>query len=144
MEIALILFILNSFQSTSQITVPPQVEPPEFVLESLVDSSVVMFINCPANFVGGPVALKSFIQSKMVDVNMNWTDSIPKKRGRVTFIVEKDGSLTDIRIYQSVSPEIDALMISMVKEMPPWEPACDQYGTCRERILLPVNFSRKN
>lgn len=43
-------------------------------------------------------------------------------QGRVvlTFVVEKDGSLTNIRVVKSVDPALDKEAVRIVKQMPHW------------------------
>ena len=47
-----------------------------------------------------------------------------KKQGRVivTFVIQKDGSVTNARIVRSVDPELDAEALRIVKAMPNWTP----------------------
>lgn len=47
-----------------------------------------------------------------------------KKQGRVivTFVIQKDGSVTKARIARSVDPELDAEALRIVKAMPNWTP----------------------
>ena len=62
--------------------------------------------------------------------------------GRVylTFVVERDGSLTDIRVLRSAHPSLDNEAVRMVKTMPKWTPG-EQNGTaCRVQFTLPVTF----
>jgi protein TonB len=45
-------------------------------------------------------------------------------QGRVvcTFVVEKDGSITDVRVVKSVDPSLDKEAMRVVKSMPKWIP----------------------
>ena len=47
-----------------------------------------------------------------------------KEEGRVivTFIVRKDGQITDARVVRSVSPTLDAEALRIISNMPKWEP----------------------
>ena len=59
---------------------------------------------------------------------------------RVHFIVEKDGSLTDVKVPDSVHPALDAECIRLVKAMPKWTPAKLKGKTVRSKMLLAVPF----
>src|SRR5579863_2256095 len=50
---------------------------------------------------------------------------------QLTFVVEKDGSLTDVRIIKGVSPEIDAEAIRLIKECSNWKPGVQSGRTVR-------------
>ncbi len=60
----------------------------------------------------------------------------------VTFVVEKDGSLSDIRVHKGIHPDIDAEALRVVKSMQgKWNPGY-QYGLpVRVQYNLPLRFS---
>lgn len=58
----------------------------------------------------------------------------------LTFIVEKDGSLTNIKVVKSVSPSIDQEAIRSVKSMPKWNPGKQDGMTLRVKYTLPISF----
>jgi protein TonB len=61
----------------------------------------------------------------------------------VAFIVEKDGSLSDVRIANSVHPLLDAEAIRVVSSMPKWNPGLENGNPVRVKYVLPVTFSLK-
>ena len=65
-----------------------------------------------------------------------------KEEGRVIvqFIVERDGSLTEIKVARSVSPTIDAEAVRVVGTMPKWEPGKQRGKEVRTKYSLPVSF----
>lgn len=91
------------------------------------------------NFPGGMSQLKSFIQNNLhypVDAVKDGTE------GRVilTFVVEKDGSLTDIKVAKSVSPSLDKEAVRIVKSMPEWIPGKHEGKKVRVKYPLPISF----
>ena len=66
-----------------------------------------------------------------------------KKQGRVivTFIVQKDGSVSHAKIAKSVDPELDAEALRIVKGMPKWTPGTQNGKPVNVKYTLPVNFS---
>ena len=62
---------------------------------------------------------------------------------RVHFIVEKDGTLTDVKVPDSVHPALDAEGIRLVKAMPKWPPAKVKGKAVRSKMVLPVQFRLK-
>ena len=62
---------------------------------------------------------------------------------RVYFIVEKDGSLTDVKVPESVHKALDAEAIRLVKAMPKWTPAQLKGKAVRSKMVLPVQFRLK-
>jgi protein TonB len=59
----------------------------------------------------------------------------------VTFVVEKDGSLTDIKISKSLSPETDAEAIRLMQASPKWNPGIQNGRAVRTQYTLPVVFA---
>lgn len=63
-------------------------------------------------------------------------------QGRVTlqFIVDKDGSIDDVKILRSVNPDLDAEAIRVIKMMPRWEPGTHKGKPVRVKYTVPVMF----
>ena len=59
----------------------------------------------------------------------------------VTFVIQKDGSVTEARIARSVDPELDAEALRIVKAMPNWTPGTQDGKPVNVRYTIPVVFS---
>lgn len=138
----LILLIFNCSQSISQIASPPQIPLPEISIKPIVDGTTILFIQCPAEFPGGIDSLKHYYEDFGKHIPDNWADSNFNKLGYVLFVVEKDGTLSNIEVRRSITKEADVLMLELAQKMPKWTPACDQYGPVRSRLRLPITFIR--
>ncbi|GEP50513.1 hypothetical protein FNO01nite_11850 [Flavobacterium noncentrifugens] len=66
----------------------------------------------------------------------------PDLNGRqfVSFTIEKDGSLSNIRIIRDLGMGIGAETIRVLQSMPHWKPAVYQQKTVRCNYTLPVTF----
>ena len=66
-----------------------------------------------------------------------------KKQGRVivSFVIQKDGSVTNARIVKSADPELDAEALRIVKAMPNWTPGTQDGKPVNVRYTIPVVFS---
>ena len=66
-------------------------------------------------------------------------------QGRViiTFIVEKDGRLSKVKVVKSVHPAADKEALRMVKKMPSWIPGQQGDRKVRVRYIIPVTFRIK-
>jgi protein TonB len=91
-------------------------------------------------FPGGDAALYQFLQD-----NLRYPEDARKEKveGRVIveFIVEKDGSLTNIKIirehpHQSFNDEA----IRIIESMPQWKPAKQRGTAVRFKYIQPINF----
>lgn len=68
-----------------------------------------------------------------------------EQQGRVIirFVVEKDGSVTNLEVLKSVSPLLDAEAVRMVKSMPKWTPGKQKGQPVRTHFVLPVTYKLK-
>lgn len=73
------------------------------------------------SFPGGEEALRDFI-SKNLRYPIFAKENGIQGRVQVSFIVEKDGSLTDFVITQSAHPSLDKEAIRVLQSMPKWNP----------------------
>jgi protein TonB len=63
-------------------------------------------------------------------------------QGRVvcTFVVERDGSITDVKVMKSVDPSLDKEAIRVLKSMPKWIPGKQNGSAVRVKFTVPVTF----
>jgi len=90
-------------------------------------------------YVGGENAKNKFIQK-----NLQYPKNPRHKHinGKVVadVIVEKDGSLSNIRILRSLDPDFDKEVKRVISMMPKWKPAYHQNQPVRARINIPIVF----
>lgn len=82
---------------------------------------------------------------KFLDANIHYPQDArdEKKEGRVIvqFVVEKDGTLTDIKIVRGVFPSIDAEALRIIKSSPKWKPGLQNGRMVRVQYSVPIRFS---
>lgn len=88
---------------------------------------------------GGMPALMEYLSK-----NIKYPEAAMKKgiqgRGIVQFVVEKDGSITNVKILRSVDPELDKEAVRVVSAMPKWKPGTQRGEAVRVRFTVPVMF----
>ena len=88
---------------------------------------------------GGQIAMLKYIME-----NIKYPKQIMEEgiQGRVTvsFIVEKDGRVSNVRLLRSVQSALDKEAIRVVKSMPKWTPGKQNGKPVRVRFNLPVMF----
>ncbi len=88
---------------------------------------------------GGQIAMMKYIME-----NIKYPKQAMKERiqGRVTvrFIVEKDGSISDVKPILSVHPLLNKEAVRVVESMPKWTPGKQNGKPVRVRFNLPVMF----
>lgn len=110
-------------------------EPPKHEEENKVFDVVEQM---PA-FPGGPAALMQYLSSHVKYPAVAEEYGIS---GRVTiqFVVERDGSVTDVRTMKSVDPSLDREAERVVKSMPKWIPGKQNGSPVRVKYFVPVVF----
>ena len=65
-----------------------------------------------------------------------------QEQGRVvvSFTVEKDGAISDVKVARSVTPSLDAEAVRVVKAMPKWTPGKQDGQLVSVRYNVPVSF----
>lgn len=58
----------------------------------------------------------------------------------VSFVVERDGSITDIKVVQSVAPSLDEEAVRVIRSMPRWQAGIQDGKPVRVKYNLPVSF----
>jgi len=90
-------------------------------------------------FPGGQIAMLQYLMK-----NIKYPEQVVKEgiQGRVTvsFIVEKDGSISDVKPVLSVHPLLNKEAVRVVKSMPKWTPGKQNGKPVRVRFNLPVMF----
>jgi len=57
-----------------------------------------------------------------------------------TFVVERDGSVTDVQVARSIDPTLDMEAVRVLKEMPKWKPGRHKGENVRVKYTVPVTF----
>lgn len=96
--------------------------------------------NQHAYFPGGQSALATWL-SENVKYPQECIDKKVDGEVIVSFIVERDGSITGIRMEQSVDPKLDAEAKRVVGVMPNWVAAEMNGVKTRSRLMLPIRFT---
>jgi protein TonB len=58
----------------------------------------------------------------------------------VQFVVEKDGSITDVQAIRGIGAGCDEEAIRVIQNQPPWNPPKQRGKPVRQRIVLPIKF----
>ena len=112
---------------------PPPAPKPE------VSNKVFDVVEEMPSFPGGQGALMSFLSSNIKYPVVAQENGV---QGRVIvgFVVERDGSITDVKVMRSVDPSLDREAQRVVKSMPKWKPGKQNGSAVRVKYTVPVVF----
>ena len=116
-----------------------QVVVQEEVIAVVEEEEVIEFPDVEAEFIGGPQALMKYIQ---LNIQYPPTSIEMNEQGKVylSFVVEADGSITNVAVERGVSPDLDREAKRVVRSMPKWKPGEAKAKKSRTRCRLPINF----
>ena len=112
-----------------------QPEPPKHEEENKVFDVVEQMPSFP----GGMGALMSWL-SQNIKYPVIAAENGVQGRVIVQFVVEKDGSVTDVHVAKSVDPSLDKEAARVVKAMPKWNPGKQNGSAVRVKYTVPVTF----
>lgn len=111
-------------------------EPPKHVVE---ETKIFTVVEQMPMFPGGDGALMSYLSSNIHYPTVAAENGV---QGRVVvgFVVERDGSITDVNVLRSVDPSLDREAMRVVKSMPKWTPGKQNGSAVRVKYQVPVTF----
>jgi protein TonB len=131
-------FTVEGNDETAEVKhVEEKIAEPEPVKEE--ETKVFDVVEQMPSFPGGPSALMQYLNSNIKYPVVAEENGV---QGRVvcTFVVEKDGSITDVRVVKSVDPSLDKEAARVVKGMPKWIPGKQNGSAVRVKYTVPVTF----
>jgi periplasmic protein TonB len=103
------------------------------------DDAIYTFVQEPPSFPGGDLARKSFIQRNIRYPKLAIQNKI-QGRVYVSFIVEKNGSVSNVKVIQGIGAGCDDEAIRVVMMMPRWKPGKRQGHEVSVQQNMPINF----
>ena len=107
-----------------------------------VDTQIFTVVEKQPEYPGGMEALYQFIAA-----NIQYPEACKGKdisgKVYVTFIIETDGSISNIKVLRDPDPEkrLGDEAVRVVKLMPKWKPGTQRGKAVRVQYNLPVNFT---
>ena len=112
---------------------PPPAPKPE------VATKVFDVVEEMPSFPGGQGALMQYLASNIKYPVVAQENGV-QGRVIVSFVVERDGSISDVRVARSVDPSLDREAQRVVKSMPRWKPGKQNGSAVRVKYTVPVVF----
>ena len=107
--------------------------------ENDTDNDAFNVVEQMPEFPGGAAEMMKFLSE-----NVKYPEAASKAgtHGRVIaqFIVEADGSITNVKVVKKVSDEIDAEAVRVINAMPKWKPGMQKGQPVRVKYTIPVTF----
>lgn len=103
------------------------------------DTPVFFIVEEMPEFPGGQLALRTFIAQSVKYPVIAQENGIQGKVF-VNFVVAKDGSITNAKIFRGVDPSLDKEALRVVNSLPKWKPGKQGGKAVRVSYTVPINF----
>ena len=115
-------------------------EDVEIEIEEKDDEEFFMVVENMPEFPGGDLGLMKYIQKNVkypaIAKEYNITGKV-----YVSFIVDKKGSVTNVKIVRGVDKNLDAEAMRVVKSLPKYKPGLQRGEPVRVMFTIPINFT---
>ena len=109
-------------------------------IEEESDEEFFMVVENMPEFPGGDAGLMKYIQNNVkyppIAKEYNITGKV-----YVSFIVDKSGSVKDVKIVRGVDKSLDAEAVRVVKSLPKYKPGKQRGKAVRVMFTIPINFT---
>ena len=103
------------------------------------ENGVYQIVEEMPSFPGGEQALIDYV-SKNVVYPQEARDKEISGRVFVSFVVEKDGSVNEVKVMRGIGGGCDEEAVRVIKSMPKWKPGKQEGKPVRVSYMMPINF----
>ena len=124
---------------TDQSEVIEEYVAPEIVEEEVVEAEVFTIVEQMPSFPGGDAKMYEYL-GKNIKYPQIARETGIQGRVFVNFVVEPDGSVSNVKVLRGIGGGCDEEAMRVVKAMPKWSPGKQRGKTVRVSYTLPVVF----
>ncbi len=112
---------------------------PEVIEEEVVEQEIFTIVETMPSFPGGQEKLMQYLATNIKYPQIARESNV---QGRVylSFVVEPDGSVSNVKVLRGIGAGCDEEAMRVVKAMPKWSPGKQRGKSVRVSYNLPVNF----
>ena len=113
--------------------------PVEVVEEDVQEQEIFQIVEEMPSYPGGDAKLMEFV-AKNIKYPQIARETGIQGRVFVGFVVEPDGSVSNVKVLRGIGGGCDEEAMRVVKSMPKWKPGKQRGKAVRVSYMLPVNF----
>ena len=110
--------------------------------EEVYEEEIFTIVEKMPEFPGGIEALFSYLGKTLTYPAMA-KDAKIQGKVYVTFVVDRDGSIANVKVLRGIGGGCDEEAVKVIKKMPKWEPGRQRGKAVRVQYNLPINFILK-
>jgi len=107
--------------------------------EEAEEAQVFFIVEEMPEFPGGEAALRAFI-AKSINYPVIAQENGIQGKVYVTFVVDKDGGISEAKIARGVDPSLDKEALRVVNSLPKWKPGKQRGKPVRVSYTVPISF----
>jgi len=124
----------------TELTEIPTYTPVVFEEEEVAEAEIFTVVEESPSFPGGDAARIKFLQENIKYPQIARESSI-QGTVYVTFVVERTGKVTDVRVLRGIGGGCDEEAVRVIKAMPNWQPGKQRGKPVRVQFNMPIKFT---
>ncbi len=112
---------------------------PEVIEEEVVEQEIFTIVETMPSFPGGQEKLMHYLATNIKYPQIARESNV-QGRVYISFVVEPDGSVSNVKVLRGIGAGCDEEAMRVVKAMPRWSPGKQRGKAVRVSYNLPVNF----
>ena len=108
-------------------------------VEDEKEDEIFVFVEDQPGYPGGDAARIKYLQKNITYPEMAKESNI-QGTVYVTFVVEKDGRITSVKVLRGIGGGCDEEAVRVIKKMPSWKPGKQRGRSVRVQFNMPVRF----
>jgi periplasmic protein TonB len=133
----LIISVFFANQASAQITIPDNSGNRDL---HATDDDIYTVVEVQPAFSGGDEARILYLQNN-IHYPLEARKAGIQGTVYVTFVVEKDGTITDIKILRGIGGGCDEEVVRLISHMPKWSPGMQKGKPVRVQFNMPIRFT---
>ena len=129
----------RTIEAAREAVVEKVVEEPKQEVKQEVTQKIFDVVEQQPSFPGGQGALLAWLNQNIHYPPVAEENGI-QGRVVVSFVVEPDGSISNVQVVRGVDPSLDKEAVRVTKAMPKWQPGKQNGQAVRVKYNLPVTF----
>lgn len=107
--------------------------------EKVEDPTIHIFVESQPQYKGGMDKFYKYLKDNIEYPRREKSIGVDGKV-YLQFVIERDGSITDIQVLKGVSEGLDKEAVRVLNESPKWEPGSNRGQPVRVRMTIPISF----
>ncbi|MCK4661786.1 MAG: energy transducer TonB [Bacteroidales bacterium] len=107
--------------------------------EEILDDQIFLIVEEMPEFPGGNNEMLKYL-AKETKFNPIAVESYISGKVFVSFVIDKKGYVTDVKILRGIDPLLDNEALRVVKSMPRWKPGKQRGRLVKVAFSVPINF----